>query len=179
LNSGGISRSFTLLNSGGAIERDESRFGGTESVPAKSNFTSLLPLCQAPVPMFRLKRIFPVFVLASLVAGCTAPSIINLTASRLPRKENGLYAFEAEWSSRQQSLVKESMKAYVVVGFEHYEMQRVPMLTNRWETLVPIPADKNALSYHYKFDYEYLAIPHRQPNSAASKTYQLLILNQN
>ena len=129
--------------------------------------------------MFLLKRIFPALVLVALVVGCTTPSITNLTPSRLPRKDNGLYAFEAEWSSRQQSLVKESMKGYVVVGVEHYEMQRVPMLTNRWETLVPIPADKNVLNYHYKFDYEYRAIPQRRSDSATSKPYQLLILNPN
>jgi uncharacterized lipoprotein YajG len=129
--------------------------------------------------MSLLKKLLPLLILPLLMAGCTTPSITNLTPSRLPRKENGLYAFEAQWESRQQSIVKESMKAYVVIGFDQYPMQRVPMLTNRWETLVPITPDKNVVTYHYKVDFEYLTIPQRRSDSKTSKYYQLLILNRN
>ena len=146
---------------------------------AKSIFTRLLRLCKARIGMPGFKKFFLLLILPVLMAGCTAPSIVNLTPGRLPRKDNGLYSFEALWESRQQSLVKESMKAYVVVGFDQYEMQRVPMLTNRWETLVPISADKNVVNYHFKFDYEYRAIPQHRSDSKTSKPYQLLILNQN
>jgi len=124
--------------------------------------------------MFVLKRLLPGVMLV-VIAGCTAPTVTNLTPSRLPKKENGQYAFEVLWDSRQQSLVKDSMKAYVVVGFDQYEMQRVPRLTNRWETLVPIPTDKNVVTYHYKFDYDYRAIPDRRSDSKISKYYQLQI----
>lgn len=128
--------------------------------------------------MFAFKKLLPLLVVPALLAGCAAPSVTNLTPSRLPKKENGLYPFEVLWESRQQSLVKDSMKAYVVVGFDQYEMQRVPMLTNRWETLVPVPVDKGVVTYHYKFDYDYLAIPQRRSDSKTSKYYQLLILNE-
>jgi hypothetical protein len=57
-------------------------------------------------------------------------------------------------------------------------MQRTPMLTNRWETLVPIPADKDSAIYRYKFDYEYLGFGAREQDSKLSKVYQLFILEK-
>lgn len=109
--------------------------------------------------------------------GCSTTAITNLTPSRLPRKENGQYQFAAEYSTRQQSLIKESMAAFVIVGNDQYEMQRTPMLTNRWETLVPIPADQDVVTYRFRFNYDYRAIPERRSNSRESKYYQLFILD--
>ncbi len=117
------------------------------------------------------------FVLPCLLIGCTTTPITNLTPSRLPRKDNGQYPFAVEWNSYQQSLIKDSIKAYVIVGLDQYPMQRTPMLTNRWETLVPVPADREVVTYRYKFDYEYRGFPTHELNSKLSKYYQLFILN--
>jgi hypothetical protein len=116
-------------------------------------------------------------LLAVCVAGCSTTTITNLTPSRLPRKESGLYQFAAEYSSRQQSLIKESMQAFVVIGNEQYPMQRTPMLTNRWETLVPVPADQDLVTYRFRFNYDYRSIPDRKSNSRESKYYQLFLLD--
>jgi uncharacterized lipoprotein YajG len=123
-------------------------------------------------------KLLPLLVAPLLFAGCTTPTITNLTPSRLVRKENGQYPFEVQWNSRQQSLIKESMKAHVVIGLNQYPMQRVAMLTNRFETLVPIPADQNVVTYQYKFDYDYLGIGARQSDSKTSRHYQLYILDK-
>lgn len=128
--------------------------------------------------MLKLKKSLPALLLPFLLAGCATPSITNLTPSRLPRKDNGQYAFSVEWNSRQQSLVRDSIKAYVVVGLDQFPMQRTPMLTNRWETLVPVPADKNIVTYRYKFDYEFRGFPNRQLDSKLSKYYQLFVLDK-
>jgi len=125
-----------------------------------------------------LKKLLPLLVVSSLLVGCTTPTVTNLTPSRQVRKENGQYPFEVQWNSRQQSLIKESMKAYVVIGLDRYPMQRVAMLTNRWETLVPIPADKDVVTYQFKFDYDYRGIPARQSDSKTSKYYQLYFLDK-
>jgi hypothetical protein len=109
-------------------------------------------------------------------AGCSTTVITNLTPSRLPRKESGQYQFAAEYSTRQQSLIKESMEAFVIVGNEQYPMQRTPMLTNRWETLVPIPAEQDVVTYRFRFNYDYRSIPERRSNSRESKYYQLFVL---
>jgi hypothetical protein len=57
-------------------------------------------------------------------------------------------------------------------------MQRTPLLTNRWETLVPITTDKDSVIYRYKFDYEYQGFAARQPDSKLSKVYQLFIIEK-
>ena len=126
----------------------------------------------------RFKALISALLAALVFSACTTPTITNLTPSRLYRKDNGQYEFAVEWYSRQQSLVKDSMQAYVVVGLERYEMQRVPYLTNRWETLVPIPETEDLVTYRYRFDYQYRAIPTRKEDSKLSRFYQLIILEE-
>jgi len=128
--------------------------------------------------MLILKKILPLVLLPLLLVGCGTTAIVNLTPSRLPRKDNGQYPFGVEWSSRQQSLIKDSIKAYVIIGLDQYPMQRTPLLTNRWETLVPIAGDKDSVIYRYKFDYEYQGFPARHPESKLSKVYQLFLLER-
>jgi hypothetical protein len=128
--------------------------------------------------MITLKRILFAALMGALFAGCTTPTITNLTPSRLPRKDNGQYPFAVEYYSRQETLVKDTMKAYVIVGTDRYPMQRTLMLTNRWETLVPIPKDQGVLTYRYRFDYQYRAIPDRRSESTESTYYQLYLLDQ-
>ena len=125
-----------------------------------------------------LRKYLLLLFVPALMTGCVTPTITNLTPSRLPRKDSGQYPFEVQLNSRQQSLIKDSVKAEVVVGLEQYPMQRVPMLTNRWETLVPIPSDQNVVTYRFKFEYDYYAIPARQSESQLSKHYQLYILDK-
>ena len=124
----------------------------------------------------RFKALISALLAALVFSACTTPTITNLTPSRLYRKDNGQYDFAVEWYSRQQSLVKDSMKAFVIVGLDQYEMQRVPYLTNRWETLVPVPEDQDLVNYRYRFDYQYRAIPVRREDSKLSRFYQLIIL---
>ena len=128
--------------------------------------------------MLNPTKFLPPLLLSWMLVGCGTTAITNLTPSRLTRKDNGQYPFAVEWNSRQQSLVKDSIKAYVVVGLDQYPMQRTPMLTNRWETLVPVPAEKDIVTYRYKFDYEYLGFSNRKLDSKLSKYYQLFILDK-
>ena len=128
--------------------------------------------------MLTLKKILPLVLVPLLLVGCGTTAIVNLTPSRLPRKDNGQYPFGVEWASRKQSLIKDSIKAYVVIGLDQYPMQRTPLLTNRWETLVPIAGDKDIVIYRYKFDFEYQGFPARQADSKLSKVYQLFILEK-
>ena len=128
--------------------------------------------------MPNLKRFLPLLLFPCLLAGCTTSAITNLTPSRLPRKDNGQYQFTVEWTSRQQSLVRDSIKAFVIVGLDQYPMERTPLLTNRWETLVPVPADQDIVTYRYKFDYEYRGFPTHELDSKLSRYYQLVLFNK-
>ena len=126
--------------------------------------------------MLTIRKILPLLLLTVPLTGCV--SITNLTASRTTRSDNGLYPFEAAWESNQQSLRKDSIKAYVIIEMNSYPMQPTPIVKNRWETLVPIPADKNHINYRYKFDYEYNSIPKPRTNSKLSSSYQLEIIKK-
>lgn len=108
------------------------------------------------------------------LTGC-ATTLTNLTPRQQKRNANGVYPVEVMWDSQQANIVKDSIKGYVVVGEHAYPMQRSHMLTNRWETFLPVPADKEFVNYRYKFDYELLKIPVRQPSSKLSAPYQLQI----
>ena len=94
-------------------------------------------------------------MLTLLLASCTTSLITNLTPSTLPRNPSGQYLVEMKLDSSQQTLRPESIKAFVLVGFESYPMRATLKMTNRWEALVPIPADKDSIIYHFKVDYEY------------------------
>lgn len=82
------------------------------------------------------------------------------------------------WNTSHQSIREDTVTAYVLSGTDVFPMHRTPKLTNRWEAFVPVPADKEAVNYRYKFDYQYLSIPNRRANSKLSPQYQLRINNR-
>jgi hypothetical protein len=128
--------------------------------------------------MQTLNRLLLISLLGVMLTSCATTTITNLTPSRLPRKDNDQYRVEVEYYTRQESLVKDSMKAYVMVGDNKYAMQRTPMLPDRWETLVPIAKDQTVLTYRFRFEYEYKAIPTRRSESKETKFYQLFLLDR-
>lgn len=133
--------------------------------------------------MFAAKKTLSLVMLSLLLGGCASPTltqtyITNLTPPKQVRNESGLYLIEALWNSKQQSIRKDSFKAYVKVGMEFYPMQPTHMLPNRWEALVPVPADKRHLNYSFKFDYLYNSIPEPRSDSKLSSSYQLEILQK-
>jgi hypothetical protein len=127
--------------------------------------------------MTKFIRLFPLFALPLLLSGCVSNSITNLTPAELPRNDTGLYPVEAMWRSNQKSEVTESVRSYVVVGLESYPMRPTPLISDRWETLVPVTADKDHIYYRLKFDYDYKGMPARRSDSKLSPQYRLDIRN--
>jgi hypothetical protein len=126
-----------------------------------------------------MKRFCPTLCLLALpllITGCN--TITNLTPRQHVRNANGLYAFEVKWDSRQQSLRPESLRPSVIIGTETYPMQPVPLVKNRWETLVPIAPDQKLVNYRFKFDWEYNAIPKPRQDTKLSAPYQLQIIDK-
>ena len=123
------------------------------------------------------KLVAPGLLILSLLltAGCTTPTITNLTPSRQTRTADGIYPVEMAWSSRQRSIKEGSLKPFVVVGEEFYPMRPTPVVKDRWEALLPVAASNNVVNYRFKVDWEYYAIPVVKPDSALSKPYQLHI----
>lgn len=119
-----------------------------------------------------------VSLFALIGGGCTTGRFTNLTPSELPRKADGLYPFEFAFSTRQRSLEKDTIDAYVVVDENLYPMTRTEMVEDRWETLVPVDPETNKLYYRYKIEYLYKAIPEKKRGSKMSPPYQLEIVDE-
>ncbi len=123
------------------------------------------------------KKMFSLCLLPLILAGC-ATSITNMTPAQQVRTPTGMYPFEVKFSTTKQSIQKDTIKSYVLIGNDTYAMQPVPMVKSRWETVIPVPPEKNVIYYQYKFDYEYLSMPQRAKDSKLSKTYQLKVLDK-
>jgi hypothetical protein len=127
-----------------------------------------------------LKKILLLLVLPLLpliVGGCSTPATItNLTPRQQTANANNLYPVEVAFNSRQQSLRWDSIKPQIVVGDKMYPMRPTPLMSNRWEGLIPVPAGTDVVHYQYKFDYLNNAFGPPQPDSARSKEYTLKIL---
>lgn len=120
-----------------------------------------------------MKKLFSLLLLPVLLAGCT--SITNLSPSQYPRDPSGLYRVEAAWRSNDETVRPGTFQSVVVIGFDTYPMRPVPVVLDRWEALIPVPADKNSVLYRYKFDYEVDSISQPHPDSLMSQEYTLKI----
>jgi hypothetical protein len=123
------------------------------------------------------KKFLPLLPLL-LLTGC-AGTFTRLTPLQQPRNANNLYPVEAVFNTAQQSLRWDSIQAFVLVNGTLYPMRPVPIVKNRWEGLVPVPAGANSVSYRFKFDYLYnnFGTPPK-PNSVFSPLYVLKITDQ-
>lgn len=122
-----------------------------------------------------LKKFLPLLVAPLLLAGCEA-TFTNLTPRQQVRNTNNLYQVEVALATRQQTLRWDSIKPQIVIGKDSYPMRPTPLMTNRWEGLVPVAAGVNEVRYFYKFDFSYNAFGPAQPDSARSQEYSLRIL---
>lgn len=120
------------------------------------------------------KKLLTFGLVSLLLAGCAA-NFNNLTPQQVRHNDNNLYPLEVAVKSRQESLRWKTIQPYAVVGTDFYPMRPVPLMTNRWETLVPVPPGTNIVHYRYRFDFKYNAIPARREDSATSPTYTLKI----
>lgn len=111
---------------------------------------------------------------ALLLTGCS--TFTNLTPLQQTRNANNLYPVEVAFNSPQQSLRWDSIHPYVLVNGQLYDMHQTPMMTNRWEGLVPASPADTSVTYRYKFDYLYNNFGSApKPNSAYSPAYSLQI----
>jgi len=127
-----------------------------------------------------VKKSLPVLLLGLLMAGCaTTTHITNLTPQQEFRNSNGFYSVEAALASRQQTLRWQSIRPSVVVDKEFYPMRPTPLMTNRWETLIQVPAGQNVVFYRFKFDFDYNTFASSGgSDSKLSPVYRLQILDK-
>jgi hypothetical protein len=122
-----------------------------------------------------LKKFLPVLFLPLLLAGCTT-TFTNLTPLQQPRNTNNLYTVEVSLNTRQQSLRWDTIRPQIMVGTDYYPMRPTPLMTNRWEGLLPVSASTSLVHYRYKFDYDYNTLGKPKPDSSLSPEYTLRIV---
>jgi hypothetical protein len=127
----------------------------------------------------KLKK-FLLFLPVLLLAGCaTTATFTHMTPSVLPRNAENLYPVEVAFASPQESLRWDTIKPSVLVDGQALPLRQVPMVKNRWEGLIPVPATKNSVTYRFKFDFLYNSFgKDPQPDSSWSPTYTLKIIDQ-
>jgi hypothetical protein len=123
---------------------------------------------------------FLLFLPVLLLAGCASMSTFTrMTPELQPRNADNLYPVEVAFASQQQSLRWDSLKPSVLVDGQMLPLRPVPLVQNRWEGLIPVPATKNSVTYRFKFDYLCNSFgKDPQPDSSWSPTYTLKIIDQ-
>jgi len=117
-------------------------------------------------------------VCALFFSGCATSRITNLTPTRQPRQASGVYPVEFVWDTQQQSLIEGSLKPVVVIGYEQYPMRPALNIANRFEAVIPVPADKNFTVYHFKVDYLYRGYGSPKQDSKLSPSYRMDIVDK-
>ena len=112
-----------------------------------------------------------------ILAGCNA-TFTNLTPSVQSRSTNNLYQVEVALDSRQETMRWDTINPQIMVGNDYFPMRPTPLMTNRWEGLLPVPANVNLIHYRYKFDYKYNSFGAPRPDSALSPEYSLKITEE-
>ena len=128
--------------------------------------------------MLKIKNWFSLLLLPGLLAACATSTLTNLTPTQQPRNPTGQYLVEMKLDSNQQTLRPESIAPQVMVGFDSYPMRPQLKMTNRWEALVPIPADTGVINYHFKVDYEYNKFGKPGQASMRSSQYKLSVIDK-
>ena len=123
------------------------------------------------------KKSLPLLSLSLLLAGC-ATQLTNLTPQQQVRNANNLYPVEVAFNTRQQTLRWQTIEPKIIVGSEAYEMRPTPLMTNRWEGLIPVPAGTSVVRYRYRFDYQYNRMGNPGTDNSSSPEYTLRILDQ-
>lgn len=122
-----------------------------------------------------VKRLMPVLALVALLTGCST-TFTNLTPQTQIRNGNNLYPVEVALTSRQQTMKWDTVVPQIIIGEEVYPMRPTPLMTNRWEGLVPVAPGKDTVYYKYKFDFEYNKFGKPGIDSTTSPQYMLRIL---
>ena len=147
------------------------QFGGPN---AKTLYTPPVQCQSRPTKLMKTSRLFSLLSLL-LLAGCTHTTLTNLTLGTVPRNASGFYPVEIIWENTETTLRPETIQPVVIVGTNLYPMKRTPLVTNRWQTLVPVGAKSSELRYRVKINWMYNAVPVPAANSQLSQEFMLRI----
>lgn len=114
-------------------------------------------------------------VAALTISGCATSSVTNLTPQHHARNPENVYPVDIEFRTNLRTVKWDTVRPYVQIGDDNYLMRRTAVVKDRWETLIPIPADENLVNYRIKIDFEYHALPEPQVNSVLEGPFQIIV----
>lgn len=96
-----------------------------------------------------------VSALAALVlAGCSTPSITNMTAPSLTPNASNIYLITARIKPRASNVVPDSVVAKLIIDGNAYKMTKAPQLANVYEYEFQAPAGVTELRYYFLIEYQ-------------------------
>jgi hypothetical protein len=143
----------------------------------RSTFTTKTTVCNAPALMRNL--VWIIAVCGLVLGGCATSRVTNLTTTRQARNASGVYPVEFAWDTGDQTVIDGSLKPVAIVnGRDFYPMRPSLGISNRWETVIPVPASQNYVVYRFKVDYLYRAFGPAEKSSKLSQDYRLDIVDK-
>ena len=123
------------------------------------------------------KKLLLILILPLLLAGCRG-TFTNISPTRQVRTGDNTYPVEVVFISRQKTLRWDSIEPLVLYDGNTYPMRLTPLMTNRWEGSISIPADRDEATYRFKFNYLYDTFGGPRADSEISPAYHLQILGE-
>lgn len=141
---------------------------------AKSTFTRLRRF--ATLHLYEKENFAGIVSVAAV--GRVCHSAYQSDAPAAGPNASNLYPVEVSFDTRQQTVRWNSIQPKIVVGSELYEMRPTPLMTNRWEGLIPVPPGTSLIHYRYKLDFQYNRMGKPGADTALSQEYSLRVLDQ-
>ena len=167
---------FGLSVNPNGIEINQPGLRGTNCpknhLPPKTTLQHPEAVCNSRRAM--TKTLLALSLLLAVATGCVN-TVTNLTPTTITRSPNNMYRVEYQWDSTQQTVRPGSIKPFVVVGFDQYEMRPVMRMNNRWEVWIPVPAGKTETTYRFKVYYDYTTFGSPKTAVKLSEDYKLAI----
>jgi len=104
--------------------------------------------------------------------------IENLTPEELPKNPSDIYTVNIAIAPKSVDIVKDSMKAYIVVDGQTHPMTKSITRANHYSYDFKMPRDANIAKYYVYVDYAVPSFKEKKERSVKSKLYDMHLINR-
>lgn len=101
-------------------------------------------------------RLLLVALLALVATGCTTHVFNNFVDERIPQNASNIYTFSFAAQLPAGNIVEDSLRAYLVINEETYQMERAPQNPRIFTYDYRLPPGQVEVRYYYYIEYEYV-----------------------
>jgi hypothetical protein len=88
-----------------------------------------------------------------LFAGCQGIVLTNLTPASLPENPSQIYTITLRVTPKVDTIVKDTLKAYIVIDGQNFEMTKSSLGENMFEFDYQLPAGREEIAYYFLVKY--------------------------